>query len=91
MVIDNQDNIVYMDADEALSFEIVPTDEVYPDPVELDPDLGLPIVKEVPRPSIFIKYGVHCDPKKNSFHASLHKQYEAKGYLSEKQINALRN
>jgi len=60
------------------------------DPVELDDELGLPIVKQVEKPSIFVKYGVQCDPDKNSFHASLHRQYHEKGYLSPKQVNALR-
>ena len=55
---------------------------------DIDNDLGLPLVPE--KPTIFEKYGVHCDPDKNSFHKSLFDQYQRKGYLSEKQINALR-
>ena len=54
---------------------------------ELDDDLGLPIVQ---KETIWTKYGVVCEPDKNDFHQSLHDQFERKGYLSPKQINALR-
>ena len=50
-------------------------------------ELGLPLaVKD----TIFTKYGVNCDPDKSSFHKSLFDQFENKGYLSPKQVNALR-
>jgi hypothetical protein len=55
---------------------------------EVDDELGLELVPD--KPSIFAKYGVQCDPTKNSFHKSLYDQYQARGSLSEKQINALR-
>ena len=55
---------------------------------ELDDELGLPVI---PKKTIFEKYGVHCDPRKNSFYESLYHQFEKKGSLSEKQVNALRN
>lgn len=55
---------------------------------ELDDELGLPVV---PKMTIFQKYGVHCDPKKNSFYESLYYQFEKRGSLSEKQVNALKN
>jgi hypothetical protein len=56
--------------------------------VEIDDELGLELIPE--KPSIFTKYGVQCDPTKNSFHKSLYDQYMRRGSLSEKQINALR-
>jgi len=89
MVTDNKGTIVYMNKDEAETFGyIAPTDEVYPDPKEIDSDLGLELVPE--QPSIFEKYGVYCDPTKNSFYKSLHDQYQKSGRLSERQIDALR-
>ena len=54
---------------------------------EVDNDLGLEIVE---KPTIWEKYRVQCDPDKNSFHESLYRQFEQKGYLSPKQVNALR-
>jgi len=80
MVIDSNNNIVYMSTDEAETYETVPTKE-------LDPDLGLEVVV---KQTIFDKYGVHCDPTTNSFYASLHRQFEKNGRLSERQVNALR-
>jgi len=59
----------------------------YHKPIELDDELGLPLVA---KDTIFTKYGVNCDPDKNSFHKSLFDQFENKGYLSPKQVNALR-
>ena len=76
-----------------------PMDETYGEGAELfregyvkkiDDELGLEIVEPVERPSIFAKYGVKCDPAKNSFHKSLYDQYQARGTLSPKQINALK-
>ena len=64
------------------------TGEVTQEPVELDDELGLAVVA---KKTIFEVYGVHCDPSKNNFHASLHDQFERNGRLSEKQINALKN
>ena len=87
MVIDSNNNIVYMSTDEAETYETVPTGDTYPDPKELDPDLGLEVVV---KQTIFDKYGVHCDPNTNSFYASLHRQFEKNGSLSERQVNALR-
>ena len=55
--------------------------------VEVDDDLGLEVVE---KPTIWEKYRVQCDPDKNSFHESLYKQFEQKGYLSPKQVDALR-
>ena len=57
------------------------------EPLEIDEDLGLEVVQ---KPTIFEKYGVHCDPNKNSFYRSLFDQFEKRGSLSERQINALR-
>ena len=90
MVIDSTDTIVYMDADEALSYEdIMPYGEpsFTGKPKELDDELGLEIVQKT---TIFQKYGVKCDPNKNSFYRSLYDQFEKRGTLSEKQVNALR-
>ena len=53
----------------------------------IDNDLGLEIVE---KPTIWEKYRVQCDPNKNSFHKSLYDQFERKGYLSPKQVEALR-
>jgi len=53
----------------------------------IDDELGLPLVV---KPTIWEKYGVVCSPNENDFHASLYDQFERKGYLSPKQINALR-
>ena len=53
----------------------------------VDDELGLDIVQ---KPTIWEKYRVQCDPTKNSFHESLHDQFERKGYLSPKQVDALR-
>ena len=56
-------------------------------PKEIDEELGLELK---PQETIFSKYGVKCDPQKNSFHRSLYEQFQARGRLSEKQVNALR-
>ena len=53
----------------------------------IDDELGLPLVN---KETIWTKYGVECHPDKNSFHKSLHEQFEKKGYLSPKQLKALR-
>jgi len=87
MIIDADNNIVHMSVEEEETYETVPTGETYPDPKEMDKDLGLAVVA---KPTIFEKYGVHCDPKKNNFHRSLYEQYEMRGTLSIKQIDALR-
>ena len=56
-------------------------------PIEVDDELGLEVVQ---KETIWTKYGVACEPTKNDFHKSLHEQFERKGYLSPKQLNALR-
>ena len=89
-IIDADNNIVHMSVEEAETYE---EERHHCDPVknfppkEMDKDLGLAVVA---KPTIFEKYGVHCDPKKNNFHRSLYEQYEMRGALSIKQINALR-
>ena len=82
MVVNERNEIIHMDDDMADSYGVT-----YNVSDNIDDELGLEIVE---KPSIFAKYGVECDPDKNSFHASLHRQYHEKGYLSPKQVNALR-
>ena len=93
MVVDSSNMIVHMSTDEELTFGLTSpkTEPVY-EPIrqsepEIDDELGLEVVQ---KKTIFQKYGVHCDPNKNSFYASLHRQFEKNGSLSEKQVNALR-
>lgn len=83
-IIDSSSEVIYMNEDEALTYDTVG----YELPKVIDDELGLEVVV---KETIFEKYGVHCDPKKNSFYESLYRQFEAKGRLSEKQVNALRN
>ena len=99
MVSDGNNVIVHMSTEEAETYEEVAIDPIYKytavanipdiqvDPKEVDDELGLEVVEKL---SIFDKYGVQCNPDKNSFHRSLFTQYEKKGYLSPKQIDALR-
>ncbi len=96
MVVDSSNTIVYMDSDTAETYgaeqkgrrhQVANIPDIQVDPVEIDDELGLEIVQ---KKTIFQKYGVHCDPNKNSFYASLHRQFEKNGSLSEKQVNALR-
>jgi len=89
MVTDNKGTIVYMNKDEAETFgaEEYATMLAEQTPI-LDSDLGLELIPE--QPSIFEKYGVHCDPTKNSFYKSLYDQYQKSGRLSERQIDALK-
>ena len=54
---------------------------------EIDELTGLPYTDAE---TIFSKYGVYCKPNKNSFHESLQRQFDSKGFLSPKQVNALR-
>ncbi len=91
MVVDQSNTIVHMSADEELTYGLTspktePVEDSIYDP-EIDDELGLEIVVVQ---TIFQKYGVHCDPSKNSFYASLHRQFEKSGSLSVKQVNALR-
>ena len=87
MVVDKDNVIVHMDSETAESYEAKLVDDYNPTAKELDDDLGLEVVEKL---SIFDRYGVQCNPDKNSFHRSLFTQYEKKGYLSPKQIDALR-
>ncbi len=89
MIIDSNDLIVHMSTEEAETYgaEEYTSMLLEQTPVELDGDLGLPVVQ---KETILQKYGVKCEPDKNSFHKSLHDQFDKKGYLSPKQINALR-
>ena len=99
MVSDGNNVIVHMSTEEAETYEEVAIDPIHkytashkvddynPTAKELDDELGLEVVEKL---SIFDKYGVQCNPDKNSFHRSLFTQYEKKGYLSPKQIDALR-
>ena len=89
MVIDSNDNVIFMSGEEALTYDGEEyTTMLLEQTPEVDDELCLAIV---PKQTIMDKYGVHCDPKKNSFHESLYNQFESKGRLSEKQVNALRN
>ena len=54
---------------------------------EVDPDTGLEVVS---KESIFSKYGLEIDVKTSSFHASLQKFFDRAGFLTERQLNALR-
>lgn len=85
MVTDSNNTIVHMSTEEAETFGLVM--KVVDEPAEVDDELGLAIVS---KPTIMEKYGVHCDPDKNSFHKSLFDQYQNRGTLSPKQIQALR-
>ncbi len=81
MVVNTHDEIIHMDSETAETYG-----GNYIESPEVDDELGLEVVH---KPTILEKYGVHCDPLKNSFHASLYKQFEDKGYLSPKQLKAL--
>ena len=93
MVIDQYDNIIHADKelmatyDEGTKALFKKDINVDLKETKIDDKLGLPILS---KPTIFEKYGVHCNPKKNNFHRSLYEQYEMRGALSIKQINALR-
>ena len=88
MVVDSSNMIVYMDSDTAETYGAEQKGSMLLEQTpEIDDELGLEIVQ---KKTIFQKYGVHCDPNKNSFYASLHRQFEKNGSLSEKQVNALR-
>ncbi len=89
MVVDQNNIVVHMSADMAETYgaEEYTSMLLEQTPVELDEELGLPVVQ---KQTIFQKYGVHCDPNTNSFYASLHRQFEKNGSLSVKQVNALR-
>jgi len=56
--------------------------------VEIDEELGLPIVK---KETIEQKYGLPPLDPRNDFHNSLKEQFEQRGRLSDKQVYCLRN
>lgn len=56
------------------------------DPVEVDDDLGLEVVKQE---TILSKYGITLE-KGNSFHKSLQQFFDRTGFLTPKQLQALR-
>ncbi len=70
-----------------------PDMELEPDPnytprrrQKMDDSLGLPLVDN---PTIFEKYGINID-KSNPFHRSLDTFFNRRGYLTDKQLNAIR-
>ncbi len=92
MITDSNDTIIHMSKEEAETYDEAVNADPHAQPDsptgEIDDELGLEVV---PKQTIFQKYGVNCDPKKNSFQLSLYNQFERNSRLSEKQVNALRN